>query len=397
MATGAVVLFEPAPIDVAILGLLFWGGLAGKLRLQPVHQIPILLLGVFALANIVSLWDPLDLVHGLIFTAVTFYLMTSMLFFCGVASAFGSKAVNAILAGYMIGAVLNIFVAVGGYFDFLPGREYFLLYGRPKGLFKDPNVYAPYIVPVAVVALSRLLAGRLPLYRQAWWSMILGIGVAGVFLSFSRAAWFNCLISLIALFGFNILQSDDARQIARKLKLAMLTTAFAACVVYLAVSVPQVNEMLQVRLGRSGLQPYDRDRFNTHSRALQTVIERPLGMGSGQSEIAFDYATHSTYLRVVGENGFFGAVSLVLLFGSSLCRSTRLALASRDPYWRQVFAIVSASLLGQFVNCAVIDSLHWRHLWVLLGLSWTAPAPAFSTVTPGLARAMLCSRVSPTP
>jgi hypothetical protein len=372
MASGAVVLFEPAPIDLAIVILLVWGAIAGKLRLQPVHQIPIFLLSAFAIANLMSLWDPLNLIRGLWFTAITYYLMGSMVLFLGVTSAMGRRAFDAILSGYIAGAVLNIVLAVGGYFGLLPGREYFLLYGRPKGLFKDPNVYAPYIVPVAVFALVRLLTKGLSWRQQVAWSFILGTCVTGVFLSFSRASWANCVISLAIVFGFSILHSE-VRQIVRKLRLAVLAFMLAAGVLLLAINVPQVNRMLQIRLGSGGLQSYDRIRFYTHSRAIESMVDRPLGMGSGQSEAVFNYATHSTYLRVASENGFLGALSLILLFALSLYRSTRLAFSTRDPYLRQIFAVISACLVGQFINCAVIDSLHWRHLWMLLGLSWAVP------------------------
>jgi hypothetical protein len=34
--------------------------------------------------------------------------------------------------------------------------------------------------------------------------------------------------------------------------------------------------------------------------------------------------------------------------------------------------ILVASIGGQLVNSVVIDSIHWRHFWILLGLAWSA-------------------------
>jgi len=32
--------------------------------------------------------------------------------------------------------------------------------------------------------------------------------------------------------------------------------------------------------------------------------------------------------------------------------------------------VLLALIAGQLVNSLVIDSMHWRHLWVVLGLVW---------------------------
>jgi predicted membrane channel-forming protein YqfA (hemolysin III family) len=37
---------------------------------------------------------------------------------------------------------------------------------------------------------------------------------------------------------------------------------------------------------------------------------------------------------------------------------------------RSLFALVAAALCGALLNSFTIDTLHWRHLWLLLALGW---------------------------
>ena len=70
----------------------------------------------------------------------------------------------------------------------------------------------------------------------------------------------------------------------------------------------------------------------------------------------------------VGEQGFPGVAVLALL-GATLAIGGANALAARDTY-----GIGSAALLGAWcgllANSAFVDTLHWRHLWIVAGLIW---------------------------
>jgi O-antigen ligase len=144
--------------------------------------------------------------------------------------------------------------------------------------------------------------------------------------------------------------------------------AVVALVVML--SIPQVRQMIALRLGSDGLQTYDGDRFSTQTKALEMAIEQPFGIGPGQAEIAFDYSTHSTYLRLLSENGPLALSAFVALLALTLLRSIHGARTLKNNNWRIVMAITSASLAGYIVNSFVIDTVHWRHIWLFLALPW---------------------------
>ncbi len=144
-----------------------------------------------------------------------------------------------------------------------------------------------------------------------------------------------------------------------------MQAAVTAVVILYTLSLPPTRDVL---LKRMGIQPYDADRFATQVLARRTAFLQPLGIGPGQAEVVFEYATHNLYLRVLVENGWAGFAGLVGLLVLSLLMVGRAALLERGGLlWR----VALASLCGLLVTSCFIDSLHWRHLWFVLALVWS--------------------------
>ena len=95
-------------------------------------------------------------------------------------------------------------------------------------------------------------------------------------------------------------------------------------------------------------------------------MEHPLGIGAGQTERVLDYSTHSLYIRVLTESGLLGFFSFLSLVILTVLRSLRdnFRISTATPY----AAIVTDSLAGVLFNIFFIDTLHWRHIWLLLAL-----------------------------
>ena len=78
-------------------------------------------------------------------------------------------------------------------------------------------------------------------------------------------------------------------------------------------------------------------------------------------------------MRALAEEGVLGAVALLGVMLGTLLLAARNAALGRDT-----FGIGSGPLLaawcGMLVNSFVIDTLHWRHLWLLAGLIWAGTA-----------------------
>ena len=82
-------------------------------------------------------------------------------------------------------------------------------------------------------------------------------------------------------------------------------------------------------------------------------------------------SSHSIYVRVMAEQGPIGLAALIVLLGGTLVLAIRNAIDGRDA-----FGVGSATLLGAWcgllANSAFVDTLHWRHLWLLAALIWVA-------------------------
>jgi O-antigen ligase len=114
---------------------------------------------------------------------------------------------------------------------------------------------------------------------------------------------------------------------------------------------------------------------------VELAASHPFGIGPGQYEEVVGYAAHSTYVNALTEQGFLGLLTVVLLFLVTLAAATRNAVAGRTT-----FGIGSATLLaawcGTLANSVFVDTLHWRHLWLIAALIWIG-----AMIGPGRSRA----------
>jgi O-antigen ligase len=90
--------------------------------------------------------------------------------------------------------------------------------------------------------------------------------------------------------------------------------------------------------------------------------------------------THSTYVRVLVEQGYLGLAVWIVLILATLVLAMRNAVIGRDTW-----GVGSAALLGAWCgllfNSAVVDTLHWRHLWLVAALIWAGsmrPAQSYA-------------------
>ena len=370
MAAGTVVMIEPAPVDVALMILLVCGLFLGAFRFTAAHGTPLALFGCIAIANLVSLIYAVDLPHAILYCATTVYLMQTWVFYAGLVSRYGNRAVQALWNGYAIAAMVSAVPATLAYFGVIPFQRLLLLFGRPKGFFKDPNVYGPYLVPVVLFAFAKLEMEHG--WRRVLWAAVCLSCLVGLFLSYSRACWINMLVA--AAVYFVVTRLIQARSLTSRSSLAGIAPALsvAALALVVVISIPQVRQMISLRLGSDGLQTYDGDRFSTQTKALEMAIEQPFGIGPGQAEIAFDYSTHSTYLRLLSENGPLALSAFAALLVLTLLRAIHGARTLKSGNWRILMAITTASLAGYIVNSFVIDTVHWRHIWLFLALPWAS-------------------------
>jgi O-antigen ligase len=374
MALGVVTIFEPSPSDIGIVLLFVIGVFTGNLRWANKLTLPLMLLGLFLLANLASLCYAIDPVIGALYFATTLFMLVSWMFLVGILTKYEERGLHAVMVAVTAGGIISASIAVLCYFNLAPFGEWVLFYDRIKGFFKDPNVFAPYLVVVVVYALHGVLMNG-AFWRRLGWFFACLIASVGVLMCYSRAGWMNYVVTLLLFFLFTAISKRNLTSSFRNLVyFAVFATIIGGAFIY-AMTIPQISEVLSYR---SEMQAYDADRFANFIAALRLGINNPLGVGPGQSFLTLDYATHNLYLRTFSENGVIGFLTLTAFALLTLIRSLVLSQKAADLTQRSLFAVIAAALSGALLNSFTIDTLHWRHLWLLFALAWM---PLWTTST----------------
>ena len=358
-ASSSVVLIEPAPVDFLLLLLLVIGLVNGRLSIRRLENASLIHLAawVLVLTNLFALIQPYPAPASLLFVAVSLYLLASMyLVKMYVTSPFHGHVV---LGGYWVAGWIAIAGVVLAYLG-LAGDQFMLVGLRARGLFKDPNVFGPFLVPLFVLVLDELVDPTWPKIPAFIKGLTLILIPLGVVLSFSRAAWANWAIAVTLYVGVTLLKG---RHIGRLLTVLSVAGAAALLLtVILFVTRPDLVDMLNWRL--SLLQPYDTFRFTRQQEGITTVFTHPTGLGPG----TFGGA-HQLYIKTLAEQGLLGFLSLLTLLLAITLKLFQVALRSGKVYGLSVTALL-AGLVGTLANGFLIDTIHWRHFYLLLGLSW---------------------------
>jgi O-antigen ligase len=367
-----IVFFEPAPTDVlfaaSFLALTMSGQLAFPRDAKWLH------LGVlgFVIANIISgtvATDPLQMAKAV---ATNLYMLTLLYLFMSYVVRNGLDGYERIANLFFWASAISAALGLAAYFRLLPGSDLFFRseYGiRLKGLFKDPNVFGPYLVAGLILGISMSLDQRkISLVHFLCYLLL----VMTTLVTFSRGAWVN-LAFAGALFGLLIfLFSPNRSQRITLLAFALFGFPIIGLVGF---ALLRHFDLLDYIVLRARFQSYDSDRWDTQAKAIAMAIENPLGIGPGHYVGAKHFAnskiylaSHNGFLKVLIENGWLGFTSFCLILLSFFAGCIRTMWRYR--HLRILMSGLIAVVCGSLVNSLVIDSLHWRHLFVILGLGF---------------------------
>ncbi|WP_377887633.1 O-antigen ligase family protein [Alkalihalobacillus sp. R86527] len=359
LSISSIVYIEPSPYDLLLIVLVVCSFFAHYLRFHSKILLPLLLVGLFVSCNLISMFTAMDLRYSLNYFLITCYLVVGWIFFIGVINYYQFKAVHVVFNGYLIAALLAVALGLLAFFGLIPGEELFLKYGRITSLFKDPNVYGPFLVPCALFVLMK--SEKENTIKRNFYILLFLIISIGILMSFSRAAYGNFLIALSL---FLILPGDTSLKNRMKTISILLFLFVPVIVFYILTS--DINDFL---VQRFGFQAYDSERFSTQALAIHNGLLKPLGIGPGQSELLLEYDPHSLFVRVLIENGWIGFLCMVSFLGITLLKSIYNNFSEKGTA-RAFSALVTAVLVGLIFNSFFIDTLHWRHLWLITALPW---------------------------
>jgi O-antigen ligase len=361
-----VVRFEPAPADAVLAVLIALAVAGGRLELRRVPTAILVLVALLITLNIVSLAAAAELEPALRFLCITLYLAVFAVWLTSYLRT--ERRMRLAIGAYVAGAAAMAALSVLALFVAYPG--YGLFAGEPssraQGLFKDPNVFAPFLIPAALILFEETLRPRLLKLPRRLNAGLLAVLALGILFAYSRAAWLNLGVALMVMLIVLSLRADSGRAAAGALALVAVVAAVAGAAIALTGSADFLQE-------RARVQTYDSQRFGAQRGGLELAAEHPLGVGPGQFELAMPVSAHSLYVRVLAEQGFLGLAVLLALVAATLALALGNALAGRDA-----FGVGSAAALGAWcgllANSAFVDTLHWRHLWLVAALIWVAAA-----------------------
>jgi O-antigen ligase len=366
-----VVRFEPAPPDLAFAVIMAVAAMTGRFRLNRVPLVARWMVGLMLIVNLLSLVDVVSGSQAMRFLFITVYLAVFSLWLAGYVNS--PARARLVVVTWLAIAVISAVVSTLALNLPVPGRSFILgsVDGaeRASGFFKDPNVYGPFLIPIALILLEQRIAPRFPrvlrLRALSSWLILLALTL-GVLFSYSRAAWANFVIALIVMLVASGMRKKGARRAVRALAALLIVGALVLLVLSASGSIGFLEQRAQV-------QAYDSQRFAAQALGWHLGWTHPLGIGPGQFEFYSAVASHSTFVRVFAEQGLLGLVLWVGLLLSTLVLAVRNVVVGRDTY-----GIGSAALLGAWCglifNSVVVDTLHWRHLWVVAALIWASAA-----------------------
>jgi O-antigen ligase len=360
----AVVRIEPAPPDLVFGVVIAVALVTARLRLERVPLSATLLVSAFLAVNLLAATGAMDGTRAVMFFGITVYLGVFALWLAAYVASV--RRARLVLVAYLAGAALSAAAACLALVVPFPGAHVFVDGPRAQGLFKDPNVFGPFLVPAALMLMEETVAPRLLRLRLATKLVLLSVLTVGVVFSFSRAAWLNLAVGVLILLTILALRRGGGRRALMLLVVALVAGAALVGVVTATSTTDFLSE-------RAALQDYDAQRFGAQASGIEIAERHPLGLGPGQFERVSDVSAHSTYVRALAEEGIAGAL---LVFGLMLLT---LGFAARNVVFGiDTYGIGSAGLLaawcGLLANSFFVDTLHWRHLWVVAALIWAGTA-----------------------
>ncbi|OYU86312.1 MAG: hypothetical protein CFE29_29540 [Bradyrhizobiaceae bacterium PARB1] len=362
---GAIVVIEPSPYEIFVLtSVVVFAATGLRMRLA---FIPLALL-LFAV-NLgyticaASLLDQQPIVYWIL---TSWYMAVTAIFIALVVSEDTAARLHYLRSGLIAGAVIASLAGIAGYLRLTPG-ELFTLYGRAAGTFKDPNVFGAFLVLPALFCLQSVVSDGFG--RTLRSTVLLGIITLALLLAFSRAAWGMLALTAAFMLLLMMLTSQTNRQRSRIVIMAIAAVVAVALVLVILLQFDFIRDMFQQRASFD--QQYDEGRFGRFGRHVlgaQMALDLPFGIGPLQFNKFFPEDTHNSYLNAFMSGGWISGVFYPALVFTTAFIGFRYIFV-RTPWQRPYLAVFSA-YLGTVGEAFIIDTDHWRHFWLMLGLMW---------------------------
>jgi O-antigen ligase len=365
MAVSGFALIEPSPYEFGfcIVAALF---LITGLKATRYLVVLAALLLLYNIGGFLSLIPFMDEELSVRFIAISFYLMFTAVLFAALMHENTAHRLAWLHAGYLFAAWLSAVIAIIGYFDIAGLGEVLTRAGRATGTFKDPNVLGPFLVlPIAHLAM-RMLTGRIGLGRGFF---LISPPVFALFLTFSRGAWGLLVITMIVMLALMFFTAGSGKARARVVAFSLSAFAVATVALLIALSFEQISELFAERASLT--QSYDlgvQGRFGSQFRSIPLLLDAPNGLGPLRYRFYFPEDPHNVYINAFASYGWLGGFSYLAL--TALTMMVGFKMVFRRSAFQQDAIVIWSTLFVLMLQGFQIDTDHWRHFYLLLGLTW---------------------------
>ncbi|WP_421760231.1 O-antigen ligase family protein [Devosia sp.] len=368
--SGGMVMAEPSPYELAFVLVLGVSMLSGfKLHRSTLGLL--VLLGSFVPFAVIAAFQVRysTVPEALIYQSVTIFLFFTAYWIANCVADAPQSRMRAVMGAYLAVALISAVLGTLGYLGI--GHDLFTRYDRAKALFKDPNVYGPFLILPAMYALQRVLVA-MP-RRAVWAAIAYGILLVGVFASFSRAAWGHIVISSALVFVLLFALETHARDKVRMLTIALVGLLMLVVAGVGVFSIPQFRNFIEQRTQEQNYDTGESGRFGRQGYAFDLALEHPLGLGPLEfRNLRVKEEPHDTYVNVLHAYGWGGGLAFIGFVLVTIWRGARfLAIPGPNRLLLIPLFSVFVPLAGE---AAIIDIDHWRHFFLVGGLIWGVTA-----------------------
>ncbi len=369
---SCIAFIEPSPHDVMMFVLLI-ACVAARVSIDR-KLAPLILLTVLWLAggglSVIQVADtqeahPIIGQNAIVYFGTSVYLGLAGVLFACLFSGGSMTRLLTLRRAYLVAAVIATAAGYVAYFHLLPGSDILLSDGRIRATFKDPNVYGPFLIFPIVLLIVGLLGRGIRLVDV----VLLAFLSSGVLLSFSRGAWIHFLVSTLVAIAILLAAAPSPRLRLRITVVAVMAAAAIAFLVIALTSIDSIHEMLLERA--KAIQPYDvgsGGRFSLQQLALSEILDHPNGLGPFGFSDLFGGQQHNVYMQGFLVYGWLGgAAYLTIVIVTLMIGLTTLRQAAP---WQPYLIAAYATFVGEAGEGIIVDTDHWRHFFLALGLIW---------------------------
>lgn len=370
--TSSIAFIEPSPHDALMMALLVMCA-AARVPFDRKIAPLLVLLTIWLVGGCLSLIQVGDQQQTIQYVATSLYLGVAAIMFACLFCDGNLVRLTILSRAYIVAGLIATVAGYIGFFHLLPHSDIFLFNERVSATFKDPNVYGPFLIFPILVLLIGLMTRGVRLSGLVLMIFLLG----GLFLSFSRGAWAHFAISAAVAVGLLFVTAPDPRRRGRILLFSIVAVIAVVLLVAAMMSIDSIRDMFLERA--KAIQPYDvgpGGRFWEQKLALSVILDHPNGLGPFEFGRIYGTQQHDVYMQGFLVYGWIGGTAYLTLVLVTLAIGLGAALIPAP--WQTYLIAGYAAFVGEAGEGLIVDTDHWRHFFLILGLIWGLTAASIN-------------------